>query len=142
MAIPFAAILPWLGQAGMHAGNALGIATSVPFLYSQMKGGYADARTGGPEGAMAADDALTSFLRQGEMNRDLVREESFIRPLSKEIERKTRFPDSLGISSMLDEISQQNFLGQRARRLAELSQRVDENPDILEIAHRLGLPIE
>lgn len=113
-------------------------------MVSSFLGGAEEGLGANTPQPMTDDDAMALLDQQLMQGRQNVFEEDILGPISKGIERTARefgrVPSNL--TSTLDDLATSNFVGQRANRLAQLSQPMGDSPSLIEIAHRLGLPIE
>lgn len=132
------------GPATVGGLGALGTGLFAVDMANSFLGG-AEEGLGEPTAQPMTDDNAMAMLDQQLMQgRQNVFEEDILGPISKGIERTAsefgRVPSNL--TSTLDDLATSNFVGQRANRLAQLSQPMGDSPSLIEIAHRLGLPIE
>ena len=132
------------GPATVGGLGALGTGLFAVDMANSFLGGAEEGLGANTPQPMTDDDAMAMLDQQLMQGRQNVFEEDILGPISKGIERTAsefgRVPSNL--TSTLDDLATSNFVGQRANRLAQLSQPMGDSPSLIEIAHRLGLPIE
>jgi hypothetical protein len=140
----FARKVPGYGSTALGAAGALGTVASIPFMYDAFTGGYDETAGTGPkpEDAMSDDMAMALLDQEIMNNREDIFERDILGPVSKGLQRIKSPAIPSNMPSIMQDVAANNLIQQRAARLAELSQPVDQSPSLLEIAHNLGLPID